>query len=329
MTWIIEKISNSSWIISETRESSSWTIVEIKNIIPNISEIKNDAVKEITETISIWDKYLKIIVDYLNWMWPKLIWAILVLIIWFKIINFLNKIITKYLEKTKLDPMVKTFSISFVSIILKIMVFLSAAWMLWVETTSFLALFTAAWVAIWMSLSWTLQNFAWGMIILAFKLYKIWDFVSIWWNEWTVKWIHIFHTVIITLDRKTVIIPNSQISNWTMINFSTEEIRRLDMSFWVDYKNDINLVKKVLIKVAESNEKILKDDEHEEEKKYEIIAFVNELRESCVWMTLRFFVNNSDLIEVKQVLFEEILKACKENNIKIAHPIREIFTYEK
>ena len=227
------------------------------------------------------------------------------------------------MEKAKLDPMIKAFSLSFISIVLKISVFRSAASMLGFQTTSFVALFTAAWVAVGMSLSGTLQNFAWGIIILTFKLYKIWDYISIWWNEWTVKSIRIFHTIILTPDRKTLIVPNSQISNWTMINFSKEEIRRLDVSIWIWYDSDINFVKNIFMKILESDERILKTDDHN------INIFVNELRDSAVLITMRFFVQSENLLKVKWEVYEKVLITCRENNITIPFPTTDIHLYNK
>lgn len=298
MTWIIENIESPEAILQE------W-----------ITEIQN--------TIWLWEKYLNIALEYLSWLWPKLVWAILILWIWFKIIWFLNKAISKAIDKTKLDPMIKTFSTSFISIILKILVFLSAAWVLWIQTTSFIALFTAAWVAVGMSLSGTLQNFAWWIIILAFRLYKIWDFVSIWWNEWTVKSIHIFHTIILTLDRKTLIIPNAQISNWIMINFSTEKERRLDVSVNISYDSDIDFVKEIFIKMLEKDERILTWE------KFSTNVFINEFRENWILITLRFFVKSSDLMKTKWDIYENIIKTCKQNNINIPFPIREVYIQNK
>ena len=274
--------------------------------------------KDLVIATSLTDKYLEKIIDYLNNFWPKLLWAILVIWIWFKIIKILNKVINKSLEKINLDPMIKTFSLSFISIILKISVFLAAAWILWVQTTSFIAMFTAAWVAIWMSLSWTLQNFAGWMIILAFKPYKIWDFISIWWNDWTVKSIHIFDTIILTLDRKTIIIPNSQISNGAMTNFSTEPIRRQDISIWIWYNSDIDKVKELFLKILEDDERIVKDED------YKINFFIADFQDSSILVTLRYFINTTDLFSVKCDLMEKILKTCNENNIIIPFPQMEV-----
>lgn len=303
MTWIIEKIESKTWAI----KNLTW--VDISNSIDKIEK-----------NLNIWDKYFDSFLDFFSAFWPKLLWAILVLWIWFKIVNFLNKIIKKAMDRSHIDPLLKTFLNSFLWIILKILIVLSAVSMLWVETTSFIALFTAAWVAIWMSLSGTLQNFAWWMIILAFKLYKIWDYISIWWNEWTVKSIHMFHTIIVTIDKKTIIIPNSQISNWMMINFSTEPVRRIDTDIEVAYETDIDFAKKVFKEVAEKNEKILKD----EEKEYDIIVFINEIWQDGIKLTIRYYVEKKDLLEVKRAMKEEILKSCKENNINIPFPTMEI-----
>lgn len=219
------------------------------------------------------------------------------------------------MDKSSLDPMLKTFLLSFIWITLKILIILTAVWTLWVKTTSFIALFTAAWVAIWMSLSGTLQNFAGGMIILAFRLYKIWDYISIWGFEWTVKSIHIFHTIVLTLDRKTIIFPNSKISNWTMINFSTEKIRRMDLNLNIWYNEDLEFVKKVIKEVFLKDERILID----EDKDFDLNIFVNEIKWSGIMLTVRYFVESKLLLKVKSEIYEKVLVACKENNIDLSY----------
>ncbi|PZM86680.1 mechanosensitive ion channel family protein [Candidatus Gracilibacteria bacterium] len=320
---LINNFLKMSGIIEKT-SILSGTVNEVKNISENVSKITNTGnIEDLNTALSIGEKYLKIILDYLSGLWPKLIGAILVLWIGFKIINILNKFIRKSFEKANIDPMIKTFSLSFVSIILKIMVILSAAGMLGVQTTSFIALLTAAGVAIGMSLSSTLQNFAGGIIILAFKLYKIGDFISIGGQEGTVKSIHIFHTILLTLDRKVIIVPNSQISNGTMINFSAEIIRRQDINVGVAYDTDIDFAKKVLLEMAESDKRILNNDE------YKINIFVNVLGDSAVTLTIRFFVKTEDLLAVKWDINENILKTCIKNGINIPFPQRDIHIYNK
>lgn len=295
----------------------------LDNVVTTISKVWTWNIKDITESISILEKYLKISIEYLSSIWLKLLWAIIVLWIWFKVIQVVNNAIEKAMQKAKLDLMIKTFSLSLISILLKIMVFLSAAWVLWIQTTSFLALLTAAWVAIGMSLSWALQNFAWWIIILFFRLYKIGDFISIWENSGTVKSIYIFHTIILTPDKKTIIIPNSQITNWAVINFNTELVRRLDINVWVGYNSDINLVKKVFKELTEQDSRILKWEN------YETNIFVSWLLDSSVEITIRCFVNSENIFSVKWDLNEKILETCRKNNIEIPFPQRDVHIYNK
>lgn len=320
MNETLEQIESSSEILEEV-VNENWGLTEIKTVVSNLTETQ--AIKELSETISIWEKYLKLFLDYLWTMWPKIVWAILILWIWFKIINFLNRLLKKSFEKANIDPMVKTFSLSMIWIILKIFVILTAAGMVGIQTTSFVALFTAAWVAIWMSLSGTLQNFAWWIIILAFRLYKIWDFVSIWTNSGTVKSIHIFHTIIITPDKKTIIIPNSQISNWAMTNFSTENIRRVDINLWVDYNSDIELVKKVFMEVLENEPRVVKTED------YKSNIFINDFLDSSIQITIRFFVESDNLHPTRWEINERLLDTCRKNNINIPFPKRDIIINNK
>ena len=108
-----------------------------------------------------------------------------------------------------------------------------------------------------------------------------------------------------------------------MINFSKEEIRRLDVSIWIWYDSDINFVKNIFMKILESDERILKTDDHN------INIFVNELRDSAVLITMRFFVQSENLLKVKWEVYEKVLITCRKNNITIPFPTTDIHLYNK
>lgn len=281
----------------------------------NLNEIIND---------SIWldiSVYTEMIIKGVLWYLPKIIWAILIIVIGFWIVKRINKIFRKTMEKSNVDVMLKSFLSSVFSIILKIIVFISAAWMLWVETSSFVAMLAAAWLAIGMSLSWTLQNFAWWIIILMFKPYKIWDFVEVWGFSWNVKEIHIFNTIIITPDEKTIIVPNSDISNGSMTNYSTQALRRVDLIIWVSYSDDIDLVKETLKEISESDERILQDQE--------ITIWVWNLWESSVDFNFRFYVETDNYWPVKFDTLEKVKKTFDKKWITFPFPQRDVHMYNK
>lgn len=260
--------------------------------------------------------YMDIAIDWIVSYTPKFIGAILVLWIWFKIINILEKTIEKLMDKQDINPMLKSFVLSLSDILFKIMVIIAAAWMMWVQTSSFIAMLAAAWFAIGMALSGTLQNFAGWVMILLLKPFKIWHFVEIGWYSWSIKEIWIFNTTLLTPDKKRIIIPNSDISNWSMINYSAEPKRRIDYVIWVSYSDDIDKVKKTLLEIAQNDERILKDEW--------ITIWLLELADSSVNFAFRFFVKKDDYWDVKFDVLEQVKKVFDKKKISFPFPQREM-----
>jgi small conductance mechanosensitive channel len=217
--------------------------------------------------------------------------------------------------------MLKSFVISLSNILLKVMVIIAAAGMLWVQTSSFIAMLAAAWFAIGMALSGTLQNFAWWVMILLLKPFNIGHYVEIGWYAWSVKEIWIFNTTLLTPDKKRVIIPNSDIANWSMINYSAEPKRRLDLVIWVSYDDDIEEVKKTLLEIAQKEEKIL--------QKEPITIWLAELADNSVNFNFRFFIKSSDYWPTKYNILENIKKTFDKKGISFPFPQRDIHLYNE
>ena len=252
---------------------------------------------------------------------PKLIWALLVIWIWFKIVSMINRWIEKVMEANDWDPMLESFITSLIAIVLKIMVFISAAWILWVQTSSFVAILAAAGLAIGMALSGTLQNFAGWVMILMFKPYKIWDFIEAGWHSGSVKEIHIFNTILLSGDRKKIIIPNSDISNSSMINYSTEKKRRVDLQVWVSYSDDIDLVKTTLKEIAEADSRII--------QKEGLTIAVAELWDNAVIFNYRFFVKSADYWSVRWDILENVKKIFDQKWLNFPFPQRDVHLYKE
>ena len=267
------------------------------------------------------EKYLNLLIDFAVSFTPKILWAILVLWIGFKIVNIINNAMWKLMDKAEWDPMLETFIQSLTSIILKILVFISAAWVVWVETSSFVAILAAAGLAIGMALSWTLQNFAGWVMILMLKPFKNGDFIEAGWFAWVVEEIHIFNTILLTGDKKTIIIPNSQISNSSMVNYSTEPKRRLDLQVWIGYSDNIDLTKETLDEIAKSDKRILVDDW--------ITIAIAELWDNAVIFNFRVFVKSADYWAVRWDILENIKKTFDSKWISFPFPQRDIHLYNE
>lgn len=260
------------------------------------------------------------LVDYSAVIVPKILWALLVLWIGFKIVNMINRGVHKIMEKNSWDPMLESFLSSLISILLKVMVIISAAGIIWVQTSSFVAMLAAAGLAIGMALSGTLQNFAGWVMILMFKPYKIWDYIEAGWYSGSVSQIHIFNTILLTPDKKTIIIPNSDISNSAMTNYSSEPVRRLDMQVWISYSDDIDLAKNTLLELAKADSRVMQDKD--------ITIVVDSLWDSAVIINFRFFLKSSDYWPTKWEMTEKIKKTFDKKGLNFPFPQRDVHTYQ-
>jgi len=187
------------------------------------------------------EKFIEMGMEYA----PKLILAIVVLLIGLWVINKLVKMMGKMMGKSKLDKDVQPFLRSLLSVILKVMLIFSVAEMVGVKTTSFVAVLAAAGFAIGMALQGSLGNFAAGVMVLIFKPYKVGDLVSAQDQLGHVDEIQIFNTILTTLDHKQVIIPNAQAISGTITNLSHHEYMRVDLNILIPYEQDFAEAKRI------------------------------------------------------------------------------------
>ncbi len=187
----------------------------------------------------------------------NLIIAIIVYLIGRWIIKWINKLTKKALKKSNVDPSLYTFLKSIVSVVLWLVLIIIIISILGIETSSFIALFASAGVAIGMALSGTLQNFAGGVMILLFKPFKVGDFIEAKGFMGTVKEIQIFNTIISTIDNQTVIIPNGGLSTDALKNYTAEKYRRVDLDYTFAYGTDLDKVKAAINEVQAQNPLIM------------------------------------------------------------------------
>ena len=220
----------------------------------------------------------------LGWTLVK---ALLVFIVGRFLISLINKLVQRVLLKRNIDPSIKTFVGSLIHIVLMILLIVSVVGALGVQTASFAALLASAGVAIGMALSGNLSNFAGGLIILIFKPYKVGDFIEAQNLSGTVREIQIFHTVLTTTDNKVIYIPNGSLSSSAVINYSYQQVRRIDWTFGVEYGTDYAKVKGVLEEILAKDERIL------QEPAVPFIA-MSQLADSSVNYVVRVWVNSPD-----------------------------------
>ncbi len=192
-------------------------------------------------------QYLYKVVDIIIAYAPKVLLAITVLIIGMKVIHLLEKHVLRRLDKSKIDATIVPFIKSLIEWTLKILLFVSVASMLGVETTSFVAVLGATGLAVGLALQGALTNFAGGILILMIKPYKVGDYVSALGKEGTVLEIQIFNTILQTLQSNKVILPNGQILNTEIINYTALGKRRIDLTIDISYKADIKKARDILL----------------------------------------------------------------------------------
>ncbi|MDE5420244.1 mechanosensitive ion channel [Labilibaculum sp. DW002] len=250
---------------------------------------------------------------------PKLLLAIVTLLVGLWIIKIICKGIGRLMESRNVDATLRPFFMSMLTILLKVMLFITVVGMVGVEMTSFIAILAAAGLAVGMALSGTLQNFAGGVMILIFKPFKVGDVLEAQGYLGVVQEIQLFNTILLSLDNKTIIIPNGGLSTGSMVNYSTQPTRRVDMTFGIGYTDDIDKAKGILDGLLANHESVLKDPAH-------FIA-VSELADSSVNFTVRAWVNAADYWTVFFFMQETVKKEFDKNNIGIPFPQRDVHVY--
>ncbi|MGB0917068.1 MAG: mechanosensitive ion channel family protein, partial [Flavobacteriales bacterium] len=189
----------------------------------------------------------------------KLALGLLILVIGFWVAGAITKATKKLMKAKGFDDALQSFLGSMISIVLKILVVITALGTLGIEMTSFVAILGAASLAVGMALSGTLQNFAGGVMILIFKPFKVGDFIEAQGHAGSVREIQIFNTILKSGDNKTIIIPNGGLSTGSMVNYSTEPTRRVDWVVGIGYGDDADKAKEVLAGMLSDDSRILKD----------------------------------------------------------------------
>jgi len=248
---------------------------------------------------------------------PGIIMSLLTLIIGWWIINVITKVFKRALTKSKSDiSNISIFLSKFINVTLKIMLLVSVASMIGIETTSFIAVIGAAGLAVGMALQGSLANFAGGILIILFRPYKVGDFIEGTGGTGTVARIDLLHTVLVTPDNKEITIPNAQLSNNSIVNYSMNDTRRLDFNIGISYGTDIKKARKIAIDTLAEDSRILTDPAP--------IAVITSLDDSSINLSTRVWVKPSDYWDVFFEYLEKIKEAFGANDIEIPFPQTDV-----
>lgn len=187
----------------------------------------------------------------------RVVIAIVVYLVGKWVIAKVNAVVTKLLSKKNMEESLQGFLESIVNVALWLCLIIAIISVLGIETSSFVALFAGAGMAIGMAMSGTLGNFAGGVMILLFKPYKVGDYIKAQGYEGVVKEIQIFNTVIVTLDNRTVIIPNGALSTGSLENVTKQPYRRVDVNFQFHYGTDYEKVREAIEKIQQACPQII------------------------------------------------------------------------
>ena len=251
----------------------------------------------------------------------KLIFALILYVIGAWLIRKTKHLIARAFTRRGADATLTSFIQSLVTVILWIILIMFMIGTLGINTTSLAALLAAGGMAIGMAMSGTVQNFAGGLMLLAFKPFKAGDYIEAQGFAGTVKSINVVSTKIITLDNREVILPNGALSNGTINNYSANPLRRIDLTVNVAYGSDAEAVKAELLRIVSEQEKVL-DAETPGAKDPTIV--LSELKDSCVEFLVRVWVRSTDIREVRYALTEAIYTGLPAHGISFPFPQLDI-----
>ena len=271
---------------------------------------------ESVENLSTFAKEgLQTLIDYL----PSVVGALITLILGWWAIKFITGRIKKVMEKREVDPGVRGFAISIINIALKILLIIAVITELGIETTSFAAILAAAGLAIGLALQGSLSNFAGGVLIILLKPFKVGDFIDAQGESGTVTEISIFYTKITTINNQRIVIPNGQLSNNKVTNYSYEPTRRDVVPVGISYDSDIQKAKEVLLDILNKDERTLKDPAP--------VVVVTGLGDNSVDLSVRFWAKTSDFWDLHFDFIEKLKTELEANGVSFPFPQRDVHLY--
>lgn len=226
----------------------------------------------------------------------------------------------KVMQRQEVDKTLETFICNLVRTALMVVLVIAVIGALGVETTSFIAIFGAAGLAVGLALQGSLSNFAAGVLIVLFRPYRVGDFIEAAGIAGSVEQVQILTTVLKTGDNKQIIVPNSQIMDSIITNYSANDTRRIDMVIGVGYDDDLDKVRDTIREIVSADERVLAEPE--------TLIAVAELADSSVNFYVRPWVNSSDYWAVKFDLTEAIKKRFDQDNISFPFPQQDVHLYK-
>ena len=265
----------------------------------------------IEQLVKVSEAWLPVVLEYSG----KLTLALITMLIGWWLISKLINSVGRLLNLRQVDRALSSFICSLVGLVLKVLLLVSVASMVGVETTSFIAVIGAAGLAIGLALQGSLANFAGGVLIMFFRPFRAGDWIEAQGVSGSVDSIQIFHTTLKTADNKVVIVPNGSLSNGHITNYSRESTRRVDINLGIDYSSDIKQAREVLLDIAK-DPRVRQDPAP--------VVFVTGLGDSAINLSLRIWVATPDFWPVTFAFTEQAKERLSEAGIGIPFPQRVV-----
>lgn len=273
------------------------------------------------EKLSDWGaiakEYANKFIDYL----PTLLGALALLIVGLWVIKLIKKYVQKLFDRKDFDPTLEKFTVNLLSWGLKILLFVLVITQLGVESASLVAAIGAAGLAIGLALQGSLANFAGGVLIIVLKPFKVGDWIEAQGISGSVAEVTLFYTKIDTFGNQRAVIPNGQLSNDNITNYSYNDTRRENMTFGISYDDDIKKAKEVLMNLVKEQEGI------EAEPAPQVL--VGELGDNSVNFYVRYFAKNSVFWDIHWNMLEEGKIRLEEAGMTIPYPQRDVYLYDQ
>lgn len=264
----------------------------------------------------MFESFIQNIGNYLATGGLNLLASIVLLVVCWKLIGFIMKLIRNNKSFSKIDEGAKGFILTCVSIVLKAVLILTVAANIGIPMTNVVAIVGSCGLAIGLALQGSLSNFAGGVMLLIFHPFRVGDYIEAGGKEGTVTELSLMSTSMNTVDNKLIVIPNGTLINSVITNYSAEEKRRVDLDFSVAYGTDAERVKKILTVLAEQHEKVLNDPAP--------FARMTNQNDSALVFTLRVWCKQEDYWTVRFDLLEQVKAAFDKLEIEIPFPQMDI-----
>ena len=276
-------------------------------------------IPEIADLSSTWDNVLEMLRTTGLEFGINLVTAIAIFYIGKIVVGLLTRSLRKVMQAQEIDKTLESFVCNLVRMVLLTFVIIASVSALGIQTTSFIAVVGAAGLAIGLALQGSLSNFASGVLIVLFRPYKVGDWVEAAGVAGTIVEVQILTTVFKTGDNKSIIVPNGQVMNSIIINYSANDQRRVDMVVGVSYDDDLDKVRATLEDLIAADDRILDDPA--------CTIAVAELADSSVKFIIRPWVKSGDYSGVKFDLTEAIKKRFDKEGITFPFPQQDVHLY--